>query len=259
MNALLKLALTAAASSVVFSVASCGQHAPTQMPAPSPPGSTGPLSRAADWQHLGESVEGRPIRAVMLGHGSRRVLFIGGVHGDEQEGAYSTARLPTAFTAAQLEKTVSLTIVEDLNPDGRAAFTRSNANGVDINRNFPASNFDTQEPASGGVPLNQPESRLLFDLIMRTNPELVLVVHSWEGKQFVNYDGPARLVAERFARECGMPLIPSTEFSPTPGSLGSYFGRDRNTAVVTIEFLRGSDPEANWHQIEPALLSVIAG
>jgi len=245
-------------------VGACGHRAATPELSASPPtvnaatsGNAAPVGN--EWQALGSSVQGRPIRSLTLGHGPRKVLLIGGIHGDEPEGAYATAQLPVAFAAANLAGGVTLTIIEDANPDGRAAVQRGNANGVDINRNFPASNFDTHEPSYGGAPLSQPESRLLFDVIDRINPALVLVFHSWVDKQFINFDGPARVIAERFSTESGMPLTPSSEFGPTPGSLGSYVGRDRQTPVLTIEFLKGSDSKADWERVRSAVLNAIAG
>ena len=44
-----------------------------------------------------------------------------------------------------------------------------------------------------------------------------------------------------------------------PGSLGSYFGRDRGTPILTIEVLTGSDPKGVWDQLRAALLQVIGG
>lgn len=245
-------------------VMACSHRATTpELPAPPPTVGASTSGSAApagiDWKVLGSSVQGRPIRSLTLGHGSRKVLLVGGIHGDEPEGAYATAQLPAAFAAANLAGGVTLTIIEDVNPDGRAAAQRGNANGVDINRNFPASNFDTHEPSYGGAPLSQPESRVLFDVIDRIDPALVLVFHSWVDKQFVNFDGPALAIAERFSTESGISLTPSSEFSPTPGSLGSYVGRDRRTPVLTIEFLRGSDPKANWERVRSAVLNAIAG
>jgi protein MpaA len=211
------------------------------------------------WQVLGTSVQGRPIRSLTVGHGPRTVLFVGGIHGDEPEGAYSTAQLPAAFAAAGLADTVTLTILEDANPDGRAAGTRSNANGVDVNRNFPASNFDTTNPMWGREPLSQPESRVLYDTINRINPNLVMVAHAWSGRHFINFDGPARELADRFSAASGLPEEESTSFAPTPGSLGSYVGRDRGTPILTIEVLKGTDQTAVWEQLRAALLQAIAG
>ena len=218
-----------------------------------------PTPGAGGWEEVGTSVQGRPIRVLTLGHGPRQVLFIGGIHGDEPEGAVATAELPAAFEDAGLADAVTLTIMEDANPDGRAAGTRDNANGVDVNRNFPASNFDTTDPSSGRKPLSQPESRAVSDTIDRIQPNLVLVAHSWAGRQFINFDGPAREIAERFAASSGLPVEESSSFTPTPGSLGSYFGRDRGTPILTIEVLKGSDPKGVWDQLRAALLQAIGG
>lgn len=211
------------------------------------------------WTVIGTSVQGRPIRARTLGSGARKVLFLGGIHGDEPEGAYTAAELPAAFAAAGLADTVTLTLIEDVNPDGRAGGTRDNANGVDVNRNFPATNFDSSDPTHGGTPLSQPEARALYDTIERIDPDLVLSMHSWVNREFVNFDGPARGLAERFAAASGLPVEESGAFAPTPGSLGSYVGRDRGTPILTIEVRKGSDPQQVWEGIRAAVLDVIGG
>jgi len=235
----------------------------TAAPSPAAPPLAAPMSQlpaaveVQDWETVGSSVQNRPIRARTYGAGPRRVLFVGGIHGDEPEGAYTTEQLPAAFDAAGLDTAVSLTILEDANPDGRAAGTRGNANGVDVNRNFPAINFDADNPANGGTPLSQPEARALAETIDRIQPDLVLVAHSWAGREFINFDGPARELAERFSDASGLPVEASTEFAPTPGSLGSYIGRDRGIPLLTIEVLKGSDPQAVWDKLRPALLLVI--
>lgn len=233
-----------------------GPTSATQTAVPSPAPASAPAN-SDGWEVIGKSVQDRPIRLRALGHGPRKVLFIGGIHGDEREGAYTTAQLPSAFTDAPgLADAVTLTILEDANPDGTVAHTRENANGVDINRTFPATNFDT---SNGGEPLSQPESRAVFDTINRIDPDLVIVAHAWVGREFVNFDGPARAIAERFSADTGMPVTESSSFSSTPGSLGSYFGRDRGMAVMTVEFLKGSDPRADWDRIRAALLDAIRG
>jgi hypothetical protein len=233
------------------------EAATTSEPATTEPIPT--LPAAGGWEVVGTSVQGRPIRVLTVGHGPRKVLFVGGIHGDEPEGAVATAELPTAFSDAGLADAATLTILEDANPDGRAAGTRDNANGVDVNRNFPASNFDKTDPSNGGKPLSQPESRALSATVQRAAPNLVLVAHSWAGRQFVNFDGPARELAERFSASGGLPVEESNSFAPTPGSLGSYVGRDLGVPILTIEVLKGSDPKSVWEQLRPALLQAIAG
>jgi murein peptide amidase A len=228
------------------------------MPAATEPATPLP-SGVSGWEVVGTSVQGRPIRALTVGHGARKVLFIGGIHGDEPEGVVVTAELPAAFEAAGFADAVTLTILEDANPDGRTAGTRGNANGVDVNRNFPASNFDRTDPSNGGEPLSEPEARAVNDTIERVQPNLVLAAHSWAGRQFINFDGPAREIAESFSAASGLPVEESSSFAPTPGSLGSYFGRDRGIPVLTIEVVKGADPTAVWHQLREALLQAIRG
>ncbi|MCV7176166.1 M14 family zinc carboxypeptidase [Mycolicibacterium sphagni] len=255
---------------VAGAVISCSasEHGHTQatpsLPAPSSAASPVVSSQqqtppAAEWHSIGTSVQNRPIRVLTLGHGPRRVLFIGGIHGDEAEGAYTTAQLPAAFHTAGLDAAVTLTIIEDANPDGRAAATRGNANGVDVNRNFPASNFDASNPVNGGSPLSQPESRAVFDAIERLSPDLVIVSHAWVDREFINFDGPARTTAERFSADSGLPIEESNEFAATPGSLGSYLGRDRGKQLLTIEVRKGTDPRLVWDRLNLALLNAIRG
>jgi hypothetical protein len=186
-------------------------------------------------------------------------LWIGGIHGDEPEGDVATAELPAALVAAGLVGRVTVTILEDDNPDGRAHGTHDNANGVDLNRNFPSANFDATNPTFGRTPLSQPESRVLSQLFAATRPQLVIVCHAFEGAQFINYDGPARVLAARFAALSPLPVRASDQLGyPTPGSLGSFVGLDHHVPILTIEWLEGTDPSHDWQQTRRAILAVIA-
>jgi hypothetical protein len=205
-------------------------------------------------------VEGRPLRVQRFGRGPRKVLWIGGIHGNEPEGRVATAALGAAFDEANLSAQVSLLILEDANPDGRAAHTRNNAHGVDLNRNFPARNFDASTPLYGRRPLSQPESQALYQLIVDERPQLVIACHSWQGAAFVNFDGPAQGLAATFSALSRLPLEPSTSLGEsTPGSLGSWLGQDLGVSVLTIEWRRGSDPNVDWRTTRNAILAVERG
>jgi len=217
---------------------------------------------AGPWQVLAHSVQQRPIRMRTLGQGPRRVLFIGGIHGDEPEGSWTTEALAEAFLAEPgAAGAVTLILIEDLNPDGRAAGRRTNANGIDLNRDFPAANFRPGGAGRphGAEPLSQPESRALHELLLEFAPELVLVAHSWRGASFVNYDGPARELAEAFSSRSGLPLRESSRLAPTPGSLGSWVGVQVGVPILTLEYLRGQSPESAWETTRTALLAAILG
>jgi protein MpaA len=60
------------------------------------------------------------------------VLVVGCIHGNEPAGIAIAQRLERSSPRG-----VDLWIVPVLNPDGRAADTRGNTHGVDLNRNFP--------------------------------------------------------------------------------------------------------------------------
>jgi predicted deacylase len=213
------------------------------------------------WRQVGESVEGRPIETVQIGNGPRRVLLIGGIHGDEPEGLPVTeqfARELAADRTATLGATVL--VVRDLNPDGTAARTRTNSNGVDLNRNFPASNWDSTASSArmnpGPRAESEPETRILVGLIREFQPDRILVMHATRGKPMVNYDGPARDLAERLSQVNGY-VTSDTIGYPTPGSLGSYAGVDMKIPIITLELPRGIATEQAWQANRDALFQMI--
>jgi murein peptide amidase A len=216
-----------------------------------------PVIWSPKWQVIGESVQGRPLRMAQLGRGPRRVLWVGGIHGDEREGRISTAELPRALmmTPGALEQ-ITLTILEDVNPDGTALHTRSNAHGIDLNRNYPAANFKPDH-RYGRSPLDQPEAKALHDLILDERPHLVIVAHSWHDDHFINFDGPAEQLAARFSQLSGYRVKESDDIAPTPGSLGSWVGKTLHIPILTLEYHRGREPWAAWNDTKAAILSVV--
>jgi protein MpaA len=199
------------------------------------------------------------MRTRTLGQGPRQVLWIGGIHGNEREGRVATDELAAAFLAhPEAPERVTLTLVEDANPDGSASNRRGNARGVDLNRNFPATNYRARA-ARGTEALSQPETRALHDLIEALDPDLVLVAHSWPDACFINHDGPARELAERFAETSGWPVRESSELHATPGSLGSWVGLTLGRPILTIEYRRGTDPRAAWEETRAAILEAVLG
>ncbi|MFB6374057.1 MAG: hypothetical protein ABEN55_13305, partial [Bradymonadaceae bacterium] len=115
------------------------------------------------------------------------------------------------------------------NPDGITAETRENARGVDINRDFPASNAD------GASHPTEPETRALVDLVEAADPAAILSIHCCE--PLFDWDGPARPLAETMAAAMADEVrFPVERLGAPPGSLGSWAGRNRGHPVVTVEF-----------------------
>jgi len=199
---------------------------------------------------LGKSVEKRPITAVVLGSGDTTCLLFGVIHGNEPLGGALLDRLKDHLQhdprRLQGKRVV---IIPVLNPDGLARGTRTNARGVDLNRNFPAASW-RPGPRHGEAPASEPETRALLAAMRRYRPVRILSIHS--PLHCVNFDGPADDLAADMARTLRYPLRTSIGYA-TPGSLGGYAGEDLYIPTITLELA----PRAREDEIWPRLAQAI--
>ena len=174
------------------------------------------------------------------------ILVIGVIHGDEPQGEGLINRYLSDNESSRLW------FVPCLNPDGRDLESRTNANGVDINRNFPTKNWvlSKKDKYFGGVePNSEIETRFLVDVIARYSPRLILTLHT--PYKIVNFDGPARDIAEEISRIIGYPVEESIGY-PTPGSFGTFVGVEREIPVITLEM----DEEKSVEELYPQIREV---
>ncbi len=207
----------------------------------------------------GRSVKGRPIDAWILGDGPDVTLILATIHGDEPAGTPLVKRLADHLVANQhLLDGRRVVIVPVANPDGMAASTRTNSRGVDLNRNYPATNYK-HNGTHGDKALSEPESVALHALIERHRPARIVSLHQplrW-GKACIDYDGPGKSLAEAMAAACDLPLV---KIGARPGSLGSYAGETLGTPIITVELPRDAThwPEAKlWERYGKMLLTVL--
>lgn len=191
------------------------------------------------------SVEGTPLllreQQPADGQGSRgRVLLFGGIHGDEYSSVSVVFKWLRGLESADAGP-FHWRVIPLLNPDGllRRRSQRMNANGVDLNRNFPCSNWveatddywvrrTARNPRRypGSAPLSEPESRFLATEIRRFRPDVIVAVHA--PYSVLDFDGPP----EPPQRLGSLYLDPLGTY---PGSLGRYAGLQMNLPIVTIE------------------------
>ena len=190
--------------------------------------------------------------------GDNYILVVGVFHGDEPQGKTIIEQYLMAGKYAQPMKlspppnplpqgegeqacppaflpSCHLLFIPCLNPDGLAAGTRTNANGVDLNRNFPAKNWvlsGKDEFFGGEEPASEIETRFLIEVLEEYKPQLILTLHA--PYKVVNYDGPAREIAEKIAEITGYPVEENIGY-PTPGSFGTYAGIERQIPTITLE------------------------
>ena len=171
------------------------------------PGLAGIAADPVEVVEIGRSVEGRPISAVRRGTpGGAVVLVIGVIHGDEDDGVAILERLATAPVPAG----VDLWLVESMNPDGEAAQRRTNANLVDLNRNFPHQWAPLGVPGDsqyGGTgPASEPETQAIVDLVTAIQPELGLWYHQdlFRLSPGEGFEGELKA---RYAELTGVPIL----------------------------------------------------
>jgi N-acetylmuramoyl-L-alanine amidase len=162
----------------------------------------GQPAQAAGWETIGRSASDRPIRALRVGSPRARVkvMVVGAVHGNEPAGRAVIARLRSARPPLG----TALLLVDDANPDGSAAGTRHNANGVDLNRNFPH-RWRPQDGVyeSGPGPASEPETQALQRFIERERPRVTLWYHQ-ALRMVVRSTGDPKL-ERAYSRRSGLP------------------------------------------------------
>lgn len=179
---------------------------------------------------LGESVEGRPIRAARvpsLQPTSQSVLLSANIHGVEWIGARTALAFLSALSSdvlSPLRARAEVWVLPCINPDGyqrtwsargvgSLKTLRTNSHGVDLNRNFPlpfgakplplavaGSSDPSRATYRGGAPLSEPEALALEELFRRVHFIASANLHCFMGtllpppvKSSADFDGYRRL------------------------------------------------------------------
>lgn len=179
-----------------------------------------------------------PIPAWTFGSQGTHLLILGGVHGDEPEGI-AAAHALLAHCLHDFSYKVQLTIVPMFNPDGALVHDRKNGAGIDLNRNLPTKDWSrearTPRYYPGETPNSEPENQALVRWIDAEKPKLILSLHSYD--PMININGDCRAEAEIIAKHTGYKITEDMGY-PTPGSLGTYGGKEGRVPVITYEIQR---------------------
>lgn len=157
------------------------------------------LSDRVEIDVIGKTKQGRPLHLVQIGsprpvsaavaRNRPTLLFVCSQHGNEPAGREACLKLlrDLAFTKdkallSQLEK-MTVLFVPSANPDGRAANSRGNADGVDINRDH--------------LNLETPEARAMAEVVGEWEPEISMDLHEYGPSIPALYDDDVLLLWPR--------------------------------------------------------------
>lgn len=204
---------------------------------------------------LGYSIEHRPIDLYSAGYGSETIFIFSAIHGNEQAGISLVYTLMEQLGhRSDLMADRRILIIANANPDGVVRNSRGNANGIDLNRNFPAANRKNSD-VFGHSALSEPESRLLYDFINTFNPARIVSIH--QPLKCIDYDGPGKKLAYFMGDYCPLPV---KKLGAMPGSFGSFAGATLGIPVITLELEREDDnlaAEQLWNRYGPGLMAAI--
>ncbi len=211
-----------------------------------------------------ESVQGSPIYHYNQNGDAKKpanILVFSLIHGDETP-AGSVGR----FWMERLQGIVprnNWRVVPVLNPDGVAKKTRTNANAVDVNRNFPTADWVEKAQAywkrdsksnprrfPGHSANSEPETACALKHIEDFKPDFIVSIHT--PLKVLDFDGPK-------VKPPKYDYLPWKSLGHYPGSLGRYMWFERKIPVLTME-LKEDLPSSNdpWLQLQD-IIGVLVG
>ncbi|MEK6627750.1 MAG: M14 family zinc carboxypeptidase [Bdellovibrionota bacterium] len=168
----------------------------------------------------------------------KKILVLSLIHGDEKQagelGRFWLERL------SKIEARNSWRIIPIANPDGVKKNTRTNTNGVDLNRNFPTNSWSAEAVKywekyakksprrfPGASPGSEPETQCFLKHFSDYKPDFVVSIHT--PLNVLDFDGPKLKTKPAFE------YLPWKSLGTFPGSLGRYLWAERATPVLTTE------------------------
>ncbi|MBV9134148.1 MAG: hypothetical protein JO020_04605 [Chloroflexi bacterium] len=227
---------------------------------------------------IGSSQNGQPLVLYQLGEGPKRVLLIGGQHGGPEANTIELAQALLDYfdnNPAEVPSTIELDVLPIANPDGLSAGSRQFADGVDPNRNWGGSDWQTDGFDSNAVfrtglggpePFSEPETQALANWVLANRPSFIVNYHSAGGFMFGGRDGAAGELSSTYADASGyswpQPGV-NGQRSPLPyqatGSMNVWL-RDVGIASVLVELTtpRTVEIERNLAAVKAVLAELAA-
>lgn len=226
-------------------------------------------TRCYSTQSIGTSHQGRSIIAYSFGSGNRAFLFTGAIHGNE----YSARSLMYTWideidaNIGRLPDNTRVVIIPEVNPDGVANGSRYNSRNVDLNRNFPTSDWqkDVQTvygdpfPNGGGKSAgSEKETKALMAFSSALRPTLTMSYHAQAAYAIANTCGNSGSIAESYANQSGyrnMTGVGGAFSYSITGTYDDWLCEKQGLPSVLIEMMSSSYVDS-WRHL-PAMWSIV--
>jgi hypothetical protein len=238
---------------------------------------------------IGTSVGGHDITAYHYGTGTKEVLFVGGIHGGYEWNtsllAYELMDYLTQNPQA-IPQDIKVTVIPVLNPDGLSKVVadplarfaaaditasqavqisgRTNANNVDLNRNFDCDwksegTWRSAKVSGGAAPFSEPESIAFKNYIEEGMPTGVVFWFSSAGGVYASSCGdatPAGMaeLTETYAEASGYPAHDDFTSYAVTGDVTNWLAKIGVPSIsVLLTDHENTEWAKNWRGIQATL------
>ena len=237
------------------------------------------------WNHVRNSNLGTPLIWSVFGDESSELaksnttLVLCGVHGDEITPIKFCWDLINELKLMKDLQDKLIVVAPLVAPDSFfiAKPTRTNGRGVDVNRNFPTSDWHSdaikrwkqnlksdKRKFPGQKPASEQETIFQMNLVLRYKPNKVISVHA--PLTLLDYDGPslraeagknASILLEQMSSKASGYKV--SNYPIFPGSLGNWAGKEKHIPTYTLELPNSNPSETDkfWMLFKDAVMYAI--